>query len=237
MSVLLNETCLHSIMFPYKGGFMRTPKRDYWTERGFSSREEWLQSRKREYRHKTIKHCPLCDEKCWGNRSYCSNKCNILANIKKTDTGCWEWQKCITPTGYGAVKDLDDRTQKTNNFVKNTPVHRLSYKIFKGEIPKGKFVCHSCDNRCCCNPDHLWLGSPKDNVRDALKKNRLYLKGLTYKLKKGGKSPASKLEPYLSEIRNRISNGERIIEIAESYEVTPQAIYSIKQGKTWGNTP
>lgn len=233
MGFTLNQTCCYDIIPLKQGGFMRTPKRDYWTERGFSSRDEWLESKTKKYREKTIKYCPHCDEACFGNRNYCSNKCNILANIKISKTDCWEWQKCITPSGYAAVKDLDERTQKKGNSQKNILVHRLSYMIFKGEIPKNKFVCHSCDNRVCCNPNHLWLGSHKDNSRDALKKGRLNLSGLTYRLTKGGKSPSSKLEPYISEIRKRISNNERIVEIAESYNVSPQAIYSIKHGKTW----
>lgn len=229
----LYKTCAYDIISPQQGDFMRKPKRDYWTERGFSSREEWCKSRMQKYREKTSKPCLNCCELCWGNRVYCSNKCTVLDSIQKKENGCWEWIKGKNPAGYGIFKNLDDRTQNLGNKMRSILAHRASYIMHKGEIPEGKFVCHTCDNRACCNPNHLFLGSSKDNVRDALKKNRLYLEGLTFRLPKGGKSPASKLEPFLNEIRTRILNNERIAEIAESYDVTPQAIYSIKHGKTW----
>jgi Autographiviridae endonuclease len=233
MLFYLNETSIYDIIPPVLVGIMHTWKKDYWTERGFSSREEWLESRMKSYRKKTAKQCLKCGVSCWGNRVYCSNKCTILDGIEKNESGCWEWIKSKNPSGYGIFKNLDDRTQKSGNKMRGMLAHRASYIIYKGEIPPGKFVCHSCDNRGCVNPDHLWLGSPKDNARDALKKGKLHLEGLTYQLKKGCKSPASKLEPYISEIKKRIESGERIAEIAEIYEVTPQTIYSIKHGKTW----
>ncbi|MBS0654063.1 MAG: HNH endonuclease [Verrucomicrobia bacterium] len=212
---------------------MRIWKEDWWTRRGFSSREEWLKWRNQQYRIKTSKLCLHCREVCWGNRVFCSNKCNILGNIEKKESGCWEWKKGKNKFGYGLVKDLDNRTQKLGNRMKCMAAHRMSYLCFKGQIDRGIFVCHKCDNPSCVNPEHLFLGTPKDNVRDALNKDRLYLDGLTFRLTKGGKSPSSKLEHHLPEIRKRISKGERIAEIAESYDVSPNAIYSIKHGKTW----
>jgi len=233
MALSLYETCIHDIILLNQGVFMRIPKRDYWTERGFSTRQKWLDYRMEIYRKKTSKPCLNCSCECWGNRVYCSNKCTVISSIEKKSNGCWEWIKAKNPSGYGIFKNLDDRNQSIGNKMRIILSHRASYIIHKGEIPKGKFVCHSCDNRSCCNPDHLWIGSPKDNARDALKKGRLHLDGLTFQLKKGCKSPAAKLESHISEIRKRIANSERIVEIAESYQVSPQAIYSIKHGKTW----
>lgn len=59
-------------------------------------------------------------------------------------------------------------------WIKKKPVsvHRIAYEISKGEIPRGMMVCHSCDVTCCINPDHLFLGTQKDNKNDAALKNR-----------------------------------------------------------------
>lgn len=146
--------------------------KDWWTRRGFNTREEWLNDRNRKYREKTQKTCSMCENKFHGNRNYCSNKCNILANVKITDSGCWEWNKCIRKDGYGSAKDLNDRTQKKGHRQKSKTISVISYETFKGDTLE-LCVCHTCDNRRCCNPEHLWLGSKKDNAQDALKKGRL----------------------------------------------------------------
>lgn len=75
---------------------------------------------------------------------------------------CWEWTAAKNEKGYG-VFGVGKETDKAS---------RLAYKLTKGPIPRGLFVLHSCDNPGCVNPDHLWLGTNLDNVKDMIKKGR-----------------------------------------------------------------
>lgn len=100
----------------------------------------------------------------------------FFSKVNKTDS-CWIWAAGSRgKTGYGAFK--------LNRKV--IDAHRVSYTLHKGEIPKGMYVCHTCDNRKCVNPEHLFLGTPKDNWQDGFDKKKIKLLGgiNTEKLKK-----------------------------------------------------
>lgn len=78
--------------------------------------------------------------------------------------GCIEWTGGLNNCGYG----------QTSIYAKHVLAHRLAFELANGPIPAGVYVLHTCDNRVCVNPDHLWLGSQLDNVRDAITKGRMY---------------------------------------------------------------
>ena len=82
-------------------------------------------------------------------------------------SGCWLWEGELRGGKGGAYGN-----HRLDN--KNRAVHRLSWEEVNGPIPDGLFVCHHCDVKLCCNPDHLFLGTPRDNTLD------MYEKGLGY---------------------------------------------------------
>ena len=140
-----------------------------------------------------------------------------FSNDKEMKNKCWEWHGRLTRSGYGHV--FYAGSTKT--------AHRISYVYFKGEIPNKMNVCHSCDNKKCFNPNHLWLGTTKQNIQDA------HNKGLVGTLK-GSKNPMSKLKEHqIIEIRNLISKGFKNTEIAKIYNVIHQTISLIRNNKIW----
>ena len=91
-----------------------------------------------------------------------NKKVNKFGDEQNPD--CWIWTACKSSSGYGAFTLYSKKSA--------IGAHVASYILHKGEISTGMIVCHSCDNKLCVNPDHLWLGSTKDNSRDMVSKNR-----------------------------------------------------------------
>lgn len=96
------------------------------------------------------------DNACWER---------FWAKVRKGQTRaeCWEWTACLNEAGYGIFGTQNKKIDRA---------HRISYRFYIGQIPEGMFVCHTCDNRKCVNPKHLFLGKNIDNVNDMIRKGR-----------------------------------------------------------------
>jgi len=180
------------------------------------------------------KVCPVCKKQFrkldsisiqqWGKQIHCGKKCAgikvpleqykqqrleyFLSNTITTESGCMEWQGYINKYGYGRKQFL----KKTEH------LHRIIWKLTKGEIPNELFVLHSCDNRKCINIDHLFLGTNLDNIQDMVSKGR--------------QSEWRTFLPTLSDkdkehIQQMIANGLEPKYIAEDFNVCLRTINSV----------
>ncbi len=133
---------------------------------------------------------------------------------RNESNGCLEW--CAFTTEYG-------------RFFYNGRswlAHRVAWVITKGPIPEGMVVCHKCDNPKCVDVEHLFIGTPQDNVNDREMKGRNVVP-------KGELCGTSKLtEHQVIEIRNSDLN---LIQAAKQYGVTPQAIWMVRKRKNWAH--
>lgn len=96
-------------------------------------------------------------------------KSRISEGVNVDDkSGCWNWKGNINNSGYGSVSvSKGSRDKKVT-----MRTHRMSWIAFNGDIPAGMHVLHKCDNRTCVNPEHLFLGTHRDNMQDMMQKGR-----------------------------------------------------------------
>lgn len=139
----------------------------------------------------------------------------VLDNVATVpESGCWLWDKSWMPTGYGQFQFKN----------KHYYAHRYSYQTFKGNIDEGLCVLHKCDTRSCVNPDHLFLGTKKDNIVDAKNKGRL-------NPSRGSRNYLAKLdEDKVTTIRASCKSNK---DLAEEYGVDSSVISEVKNRKIW----
>lgn len=113
----------------------------------------------------------FCSQTC-ANRSRAADPIHLRfwRRVSKSPNGCWMWKGSKDGGGYGTIS--------TARGSAPAKAHRLSWEMRNGPIPPGQFVCHHCDTPACVNPDHLFLGTQKDNMRDCSRKGRVNPKSL-----------------------------------------------------------
>lgn len=138
---------------------------------------------------------------------------------KKDQDECWVWQGAKEAQGYGKLA--------TTGAQKGMKAHQASYKIHFGEIPKGLCVCHKCDNPPCVNPNHLFLGTHAENMRDKVLKGREYDR-------RGEKNPNVKITwKKVAEVIRLVKSGKTQVEVAGMFDLSQNAVSRIVSGKSW----
>jgi hypothetical protein len=145
------------------------------------------------------------------------------SKVNKT-SGCWLWTGPRFTNGYGVV---------CIGGTKRTGAHRYAWSTVHGQIPAGMVVCHVCDTRLCVRPEHLFVGTHLDNIRDMIKKGRQSWVGLA---PKGTDCSLSKVtEEEVREIRELRAAGTLLKDIAPRYGITLSAVSKIARRSTWAH--
>jgi HNH endonuclease len=143
--------------------------------------------------------------------------------------GCWLW-----PWGQGGSKYATIGRGKAGNGCLGA--HVASYILHFGPVPKGKHVCHKCDNPRCVRPDHLFAGTQSQNMWDCSKKGRN--KGKDYSNRRGENHSESKLtEIQVFRIIALINAGAKDSELVTIFKVTQSCISSIRHSRSWKHIP
>lgn len=160
-----------------------------------------------------LKYFPQKDRFSWNKATYEEK----IERLKKffdkhviRQDGCWGWKGSIAGGGYPML--MFGHKQMNAN--------RISFLLHNGELKDDIWVLHKCDNKICTNPDHLFLGTPRDNTLD--------------KIQKGRDNPRRKLTvENVKKIKNLLALGVTMTKIARDYSVNHSTISAIKRGITW----
>ncbi len=171
-----------------------------------------------EFQHKAYGKNMFCSYACRGKASIVDHVSAFWEKVEKGD-GCWLWMASVMSNGYGAAWD--------GSKVKTA--HRRSYELTKGEIPQGMHVLHTCDDRRCVNPDHLFLGTNLDNINDRVAKGRSNRRSRAV----GEAHGMSKLtESQVIQIRELASTLSEL-EVAAQFGVSRNTVNRIVLRRTW----
>jgi HNH endonuclease len=135
---------------------------------------------------------------------------------------CWPWRRARDRTGYGRVTTCG----------RSRAAHRVIYELRHGAVPTHLCICHACDNPACCNPDHLWVGTRRDNTLDMVRKGRSGRQNGSSGPRGEHVHTAKLTEDQVRDIR---LSPEKARTLAKRYAVNRKQIYVIRSGKAWAH--
>ena len=141
-------------------------------------------------------------------------KNRIAKFTRRAESGCLEWTGGLSSSGY-AVMQVDYKTRRVTHIV---------WELANGPVAEGKYMCHSCDDPLCVELDHLFEGTPTENMQDAVRKNRQA---------KGSRMPQSKVtERQVTEIRELLKT-QRSPAVGALYGISPRTCRAIGNHESW----
>jgi hypothetical protein len=144
--------------------------------------------------------------------------------VHKSDSGCFEWSGAKQANGYGRFRA----------FGKSMYAHRFSALLKFGIVRSDLDVCHSCDNRNCVNPEHLFIGTRKENMEDCVSKGRQAKGDKLSGFRCGESSPFAKLNAAQAlMVRSMKSAGIKTRAIAAEFNITTDNVRRIVRRDTW----
>jgi hypothetical protein len=136
------------------------------------------------------------------------------------DAACWPWIGSLDTRGYGSIGADGGKPLMR--------AHRVTYELTVGPIPPGLFVCHTCDNRACVNPRHLFVATQRENMRDMLRKGRRHSSA-------GERHPRVKLST--AQVLAIRADQRQTKDIIAAYGISKSTVRGIKRRQTWRHLP